>query len=174
MTSTAKAQRLVARAGDGLQTAHLDLQPDVKKLQKSAQDLQGTIEITRPEPPLTLCKKMKLKMFMGFDLHECAAQRITRAHVADRLSELLQRKITLSTINGWVAESREDVALPMGWIPAWCEATRSTRLLAQITRCVHEHVPQAVFYLSEARNQQDAAAERVKALEGQVYGDGAA
>ena len=138
-------------------------------LQKSALDLHGSVEITRPEPPLTLCKKMKLKMFMGFDLHECSAQGITRAHIADRLSELLQRKITLSTINGWVAESREDVALPMGWIPAWCEATRSTRLLAQITRCVHEHVPQAVFDLSEARNQQDAAAERVKALEQTVY-----
>ncbi len=139
-------------------------------LQKSALNSHGSIEITRPGPPLSLCNKMKLKMFMGFDLHECAANGITRAHIADRLSELLQRKITLSTINGWMAESREDVNLPMGWIPAWCVATRSTRLLTQIIRCVHEHVPQDVFDLSEARAQQDAAAERVKALETEVYG----
>lgn len=141
----------------------------IKKLQKSAQDLQGTVEITRPGPPLTICTKLKLKQFMTIDLYGCAAKGITRAHVAERLSRLLQRTVTLSTVNGWVAESREDVNLPMGWIPAWCEATRSTRLLAHITRYVHEHVDQAVFDLSEALAQQDAAAERVKALEGQVY-----
>ena len=62
------------------------------------------------------------------DLKEC---RWSREEVAEGLSRLIGRPISLAQIDAMLAETKQH-RLPAEWIPAWARVTGSTRILALV------------------------------------------
>lgn len=140
-----------------------------RKMQKRAADLQGTRECAPDGEPLSFCKRLHLKELMALDLAEAQRNGLTRDHVADALSDLLQRRISKTDVDQYVAQSREDRALPAGWVLAWTMATRSSRVVEHLYREAREAIDPRVFELTELEERRAALASRSEELAAEVY-----
>lgn len=98
------------------------------------------------------------------DLREC---RWSREEVAERLSFLLARKITVAQIDALIAESKPH-RFPAEWIPAWVKITGSARLLALLCEesgyWLADETEHNLAQLSRTEIERDRADRRVAEL----------
>ena len=106
----------------------------------------------------------RIKLAAAQDLKEC---RHSRAEVAEGITRLISRPVTLAQINAIVAESHTH-RLPAEWIPAWCRVTGSTRILemlcAEVGMWLSDDMDHDLADLARAELGKQKAAERAAAL----------
>jgi hypothetical protein len=93
----------------------------------------------------------EIKRLLAQDLREC---RYSREQVADELSRLMGRTITVAQIDAYTAATKTH-RFPAEMIPAWIQVTGSTRILATICR-------QAGVFLAD--EEEHKAAEYGRAI----------
>src|ERR1039457_3512712 len=51
----------------------------------------------------------------------------SREEIADRMSGILERKISVNMVNTWTAKTKARIGLRAAWIPAFCKAAMDDR-----------------------------------------------
>jgi hypothetical protein len=114
--------------------------------------------------------RLRIKRTLVQDLKEC---RFSREQVAEALSRLIGRTITLAQIDAWAAETKEH-RLPAEYVPAWVRCTGSRRVLellcAESGMWVADAEEHDFAEYGRARMQEDAAAARRSELERRLKG----
>ncbi len=71
---------------------------------------------------------------------------LSREEIAERMSALLGIPVTVRQLNGWTAESREDLRFPLQHLCAFCEVLEDWSLLRAVCGV-------AGFYLADKKDQ---------------------
>ena len=77
--------------------------------------------------------RFNVKQRLTLDASAAKSNGIDRAAIAERISESTGRDISIHTIDGWLAESKETKNLPAGLLNAWADATESRIALEYVT-----------------------------------------
>jgi hypothetical protein len=105
-----------------------------------------------------------IKRAAALDIKECPQ---SREEVADRLSQLLRRNITVAQIDAVLAETKPH-RFPAEWIPAWLLVTGSRRVLdvvcAETGLWVADETERAFARYGRASLEHEKAAERTESL----------
>lgn len=75
----------------------------------------------------------RMREMISKELRGC---QLSRYQVAARMSELVGQDITKTMLDSWTAESKEQHRFPAIFLPAFCEAVGSTRIIQDLGRIV--------------------------------------
>ena len=76
--------------------------------------------------------RFNCKQQMSLDVASAKRNGIDREAIAERMTVSTGRDISVSTVDGWLAESKENRQLPLGYAPAWADATGSSITLEYV------------------------------------------
>lgn len=111
---------------------------------------------------------LMIKRYAAMDIREC---RRSRDEIADGLSRLLAKHITVAQIDAITAETKAN-RLPAEWLPAWVRVTGSTRVLDLIVgssgHWLADNVERDLADLSRAELDRKRLEERICALRARV------
>jgi hypothetical protein len=98
----------------------------------------------------------------------------TRESLADQMSALTGMEITVRRINGFTAESREDLRFPLELVRAFCVATGDFSILRRVAELAGFRLVDAAEWdlleLGKEFLRQKRATEKVAALEARLRG----
>ena len=101
-----------------------------KKVLSETESLFGTTNDDDADSAMDF--RFNIKQRLGLDAEAARRKGIDRAAIATRMSESTGRDISVYTLDGWLAESKEGRNLPHGFANAWAAATESTITLEYV------------------------------------------
>lgn len=90
---------------------------------------------------------------------------LSRWEIAGRMSHLVGAEISKYTIDAWTAESKEGHRMPAEYVPAWCKALDSRRVLRVISDTAGTFVMDPPDVL-RAQNQRDS--EKIRKIRSSI------
>ena len=76
--------------------------------------------------------RFNCKQRLALDVAAAKRKGIDRTAIAERMSVSTGRDISVYTLDGWLAESKEGRNLPLGYANAWADATESSLTLEYV------------------------------------------
>lgn len=77
--------------------------------------------------------RSNVKKQLSLDAAAAKSGGITRDHIADRMSTLTGRDISVFMVDNWIAETKKTKNIPLGLVNAWSEATGARNALQYVT-----------------------------------------
>jgi hypothetical protein len=98
-------------------------------MEKSAENLYVVTPAERLPGSLDL--DFDLRSLLSDVIRQCSKK---REQIAEEMSQLLDRAVSVPMLNAFTADSREGHRFPAAWVPAFCSVTGDIRLLQLIAR----------------------------------------
>lgn len=93
----------------------------------------STKDAAESKPAGSMDIDSRMREMISKELRGC---QLSRYQVAARMSELVGQDITKTMLDSWTAESKEQHRFPAIFLPAFCEAVGSTRIIQDLGRIV--------------------------------------